>query len=243
MKRIIALVLALTLAAGLAAAETAQEAETPTFFDMTYYEANDKYFLIDIQQDGDTVTINSGRFAENPEYNAFSTPYEREPYLSVIFPDITVMNYPREQEREAAFRIRIVYNGTKPLNIHSATFTGGGYTYAFSDIAFGSAPESDGVCTETMTIVGGSGDGNVLFLANLMAEAYGYAAKKYASEDKETVLPDWTLVLHGDEDVAVELPEGFWSDVAMLTTGLMEMNTFSFLTRNPGSPCEIAEVK
>ena len=243
MKKIIALVLALTLAAGL----TAAAAETPESFDVSYFEKNGNIFQVEVLQDGESARITSVAANEKttrPNY-AFSTPYDTESYYSAIIPDIAVLNYPRDQERQAAFRICILYNGTKPLNIISATFAGNGYEFTFSEITMGSAPEQDGVYTESLVIVGGNSDNNARFLATLMADALGYVQRRYITDggDVNAALPGWTLVLHGDEDVTVQLPAGFWDDVGLFTLSLSDMNALNLIARNPGSPCEIAEVK
>ena len=238
MKKIIALVLALTLAAGL----TAAVAETPEFFDVSYFEQNENIFLVDVSEDGESARIISGDLDES---HTFTTPYQSESYPNLIRPDIAVLNYPREQERQAAFRICILYNGTKPLNINSATFAGGGYEFTLSDIAMGSAPEQDGVYTESLVIVGGNSDNNARFLATLMADALGYVQRRYITDggDVNAALPAWTLVLHGDEDVTVQLPEGFWDDVGLFTISLDDMNALGLIARNTGSPCEMTEIK
>lgn len=237
MKRITALVLALILAAGL----TAAAAETPEYFDTSYFENNAGIFLLEVSQDGESARITT----KDPDDNhTFTTPYQTDSYPNLIRPDIAVLNYPQEQERQIALRICILFNGTKPLNVTSATFAGAGYEYTFSEIAMGSAPEQDGVYTESMIIVCGSSDNNVQCLAKLMADAFSYVSRRYSEGgDENTALPEWTLVLHGDEDVAVQLPQGFWSDLALFTIALTDMNALSFIARNPGSPCEMAEIK
>lgn len=239
MKRIIALVLALMMAAGLAAAAAE---ETPEFFDVSYFEKNEDIFQVNVSQDGESVTISSKELMEN---RAFSTPYDTESYYSAIIPDIAVLNYPREQERQAAIRIRIIYNGTKPLNITSATFIGGGYEFTLSEIAVGSAPEQDGVYTETMAVIGGNSNNNILFLATLMADSVSYAQRRYINEgaDENAALPEWTLILHGDEDVTVQLPASFWADIALFTLSLTDMNALGLIARNQGTPCEAVEMK
>ena len=64
-----------------------------------------------------------------------------------------------------------------------------------------------------------------------------------ASGDENAVLPEWTLILHGDEDVTVQLPASFWADIALFTLSLTDMNALGFIARNQGTPCEAVEMK
>ena len=63
------------------------------------------------------------------------------------------------------------------------------------------------------------------------------------AEGTEAALPAWSLVLHGDEDLTVALPEGFWTDLGLFAAALDQTNGLSFLTREEGMPCEITQVK
>ena len=238
---VLLLILALALLPALTAAETAKE--VPAFFDVSYFTENDGVFAISVSEDGETAVVTTRETAQNL---SFSTPYDSEGYYSVICPDISILNYPREETRQAALRIRIHYRGTKRLNLSSVTFVAGNSEYTFTDII---APEvisapADDTAAEDLVIVGGRGESNARFLAEVLAAGVEYSVMKYAgSEGQEAQPPAWTLILHGDEDLTVSLPEAFWSDMGMFALALSEMNAFSLIAVNPGTPCEITQVK
>ena len=238
MKKIIALLLALALVPAVSAAETAREA--PAVFDTSYFEENSDAFSLSVGEDGAAVITTLGDAGSR----AFSTPYMSDAYYSAICPELVVLGY-RTEERRAALRIRILYNGTKQLNLSSATFITDGYEYAFPDLreTHAETAREDGTVGESLIIVTGGGSGTQ-FLADLLTTAIDYTGSKYGgAQSAETAPPAWTLILHGDEDVTVALPEGFWTDIGLFVVALDSMNDLSFLARDEGWPCEITQIK
>ena len=57
--------------------------------------------------------------------------------------------------------------------------------------------------------------------------------------EPETPQPDVTMVLVGDEKVKVDLPAGFWSELAAFAYNLESINGFPFLTSTTGTSCII----
>ena len=146
----------------------------------------------------------------------------------------------------AALRIRIVYNGTKRLNFSSVTFIGAGYEYTFTGIIPDgeTAEAGDGTVTEDLVIIGGTNENNARFLSEMMADSYEYAVRRYSNnEGNDAVLPEWTAVLHGDEDVTLSLQAGYWSDFAMFTLALVDMNALSLIMSSSGTDCEVTQAK
>ena len=239
MKKIAAMLLALTLVPALSAAGSARE--MPAAFDTSAFEQNSGIFDLSVGEDGGTAVITT---LESSEKRAFSTPYGSEKYYSTVYPDLAVLDYPTEGRR-ASLRIWIRYNGTKQLNLSSVTFVTDWYEYTFPGLAAvrTDTGREDGVFGEDLVIVTGGGKG-IQFLADLLAGAIDYTGSRYGEGgNKEAALPAWSLVLHGDEDLTVALPEGFWTDLGLFAAALDQTNGLSFLTREEGMPCEITQVK
>ena len=244
MKKITALLLVLVLVAGQAVsfAETAQE-ETPAVFDDGYFTENGEVFEVKVSDDGESALITTRDTIEN---RSFVTPYDSDTYYSVIFPDIFILDYPRKEERAAALRIRIVYNGTKAMNFSSVTFIGAEREYTFTGVIPDgeSASAEDGTVTEDLVIIGGKSENNARFLSEMMADSYEYAVRRYSQDGgEETELPVWTVILHGDEDVTIALPAGFWTDFAMFTLALTDMNALPLIMSSSGTDCEVTQMK
>ena len=238
MKKLIAFLLALALIPAVSAAETAREA--PAVFDTSGFEQHSELFDIRVGEDGAAVITALEASADR----TFTTPYMSEKYPGTVYPDLVVLGYPTE-ERRASLRIRIRYNGTKQLNFSSVTFITDRYEYTFPDLSGARATtvREDGVFGEDLVIVTGGGEG-MQFLADLLTRAMEYANNRYGEEkDAQAALPAWSLILHGDEDLTVTLPEGFWTDLGLFAVALDSMNELSFLARNEGWPCEITQIK
>ena len=242
MKKLIALVLALaltgTLFAAAAAEGTEEEVSIPKVINVAPFESSPEYFRIDVSDDGETAFIQTVAEADS---RAFATPYESNLYYSAVFPELMIENWPREDERTAQLRIWIRYRGSKALNINAVSVIMGGSDFRFVDVteAEWSATKDDGTAAQDAVIVLGSNPGNATCFAYLLAMAIEYGQN--LASDPKSPAPEVTLVLHGDEDVEVTLPAGFWTELGMFAFNLDAVQGFPFLTRTTGTPCFVKE--
>ena len=82
------------------------------------------------------------------------------------------------------------------------------------------------------------------FFADLFAVSMIYYVERYGTNGNSSVpAPAWKAVLHGDEDITVTLPEGFWADMGIISFSLNQTDGFSWLGLNEGSPCEFTAIK
>ena len=239
MKRITALVLILIMTVSLTIAGFAEKTEADEVskdFKMSYYADSKDYFRIEISEDGQTAFIQTPATAEN---RAFSTPYENNLYYSAVFPELMITGLSDEAKQKPFFRIWIRYRGTMPLNIYSVSLVVDGTDYRFLDVNTPgwTAIKDDGTAAQDVQLVLGSGPINAACFAMLFSKAMEYAQVKI--EDPEASKPDATMILVGDEKVDVDLPDGFWSELAVFAYSLESINGFPFLTSTAGTPCII----
>ncbi len=237
MKRIAALILTFILAMMLAVSGIAENTETATrMFDSSYYQENKDYFRTDVSEDGTAAYIQTLAEAEN---RAFSTDYENDLYYSTVFPELMITGWDTETERIPFFRIWIRYRGTKLLNIDAISLVIDGTDYRFLDVTSPgwTATKEDGTAAQDMVLVLGANPNNATCFAMLFSRAIEYA--RNSLDDPATPLPDISMILHGDEEMAVTLPADFWSELAMFAYSLDSINGFSYLASAPGTFCMI----
>ncbi len=237
MKRITALILTSILVIIRAVSGIAENTETATrMFDPSYYQENSDYFRTDVSEDGSTAYIQTLAAAEN---RAFSTPYENDLYYSTVFPELMITGWDTETERIPFFRIWIRYRGTKHLNIGAVSLIADGTDYRFLDVSSPDwiATKEDGTAAQDMVLVLGSNPNNATCFALLFSRAIEYA--RNGLDDPATTQPDISMILHGDEEIAVTFPADFWSELAMFADSLDSINGFSYLTSVTGTPCLI----
>ena len=247
MKKAIALLLCLALATGLvpALAETGTDVvDVPEVFDTSFFSQNPGTFTIDIPESStDTayITINNSN-----EARSFGHPYVSEKYYSIVFPELMVMDYSEETNRMPFLRIWFRYRGTKRLNINAVTFMSDTGEYRFTDVTEPDwiATKEDGTEAQDLMIFAGKREDTAYFFAYLLDASAQYYVQKCSTEDKSSVpAPAWKVVLHGDEDITVTLPEGFWTDMGIFALSLNKINGFSYILKNDGSPCEFTAIK
>lgn len=247
MKKAIALLLCLALATGLipALAETGTETEENTrVFDMSIFSENPRTFTVDRPESNpDTVFITTNN---SNEVRSFEHPYVSEKYYSTVFPELIVLNYPEEKERLPILRIWFRYRGTKRLNINAVTFMTDEGEYRFTDVTLPEwiATKEDGTEAQDLMILAGNRENTANFFADLFAVSMIYYVERYGTNGNSSVpAPAWKVVLHGDEDITVTLPEGFWADMGVFSFSLNQTDGFSWLGLNEGSPCEFTAIK
>ena len=242
MKKVLALLLslALTVSCTAALAETETEAAKP--LDLSTFEKNSEVFSLAASEDGSSAMVVVNQTAE---HRAFSTPYDHPEYYSVIFPALIVLNYPDEANRIPVLEIYISYRGTKALNISSVSFIGGVMSrrdHRFTPEVSRSA--EDGTAGEEMLIALGRTAADSGLLLDLIMDGYGYTNLNYAKgEDSQGKLPDWTVILHGDEDVEISLPKSFWTELGLMTVALNEADAFERLSLLSGTPLEVTKIQ
>ena len=240
MKRITTLVLMLIMAVSLVAAGSAEKTEANELmtnrFDISCFTENKDYFRTDVSEDRQTAFIQTLVTAEN---RAFTTPYENNLYYSTVFPELMITSWAEENEQTPFFRIWIRYRGTKQLNINAVSLIIDGTDYRFMDVNTPgwNAIKDDGTVAQDVQLVLGSASINATCFAMLFSKAIEYAQAQM--NDFEAPPPDVTVVLVGDEKVKVDLPDDFWSEMAVFAYSLESINGFSFLTSTAGTSCII----
>ena len=252
MKKATALLLILTMLLALYSAlgETETEAEaTPVppaadYLDVSVFEKYPEIFSIGVTEDGNTGVIAAKGSSSD---RAFSTPYDTPEYYSVIVPCLYVVRYAEETARTPVLVINISYRGTKPLNIASVSFIGGVRERRdYRVTAEAQKVSEEGKAAEDMVLVIGREAGRAGLLMDLASEGLGYGIRlKEAAGGKSvsTELPDWKLILHGDEDVEVKLPAAFWTELSALINGVVDANAFPLLGSIGGNSCDAVPVE
>ena len=241
MKKALALLLSLvfTLAAHPVWGE---EAKTPpAYLDMSPFADSPDTFQIDVSEDGSfanvQVRVDDASRAYFPDADAPS-------WYCMIYPVLSVTDYAEEQKRMPILCIRLRYRGKKALNISSVSFTGGSprREYRFTGITSpdGVSATENGEYQEDLMIFCGSNPGTAAFFSGILSDSTLYSYSRYAEKgSKDYPLPSWNLILHGDEDLDIRIPDIFWSELGMFGTVFMVSDSFSLLSSLPGSDCEM----
>lgn len=205
-------------------------------FTMSTFTEYPKIFTITERKEDDLVFIDTTTESRD---EAFVHRYESDSYYSLIYPDIIVLNYSDTSGQFPVLRVWICYRGTKEMNFRSAEFIlPGGDTFTVSDI---SEPDrvylkDDGSYAEDLLVRFGTN--NFPLFKELATAAIRYANDQYGDDgDRSAPPPAIRLVLHGNEDLEVNLPSVFWADLGLFCVTLPEDLDTSFITRNEGNPC------
>ena len=241
MKKALSLLLSLVMitAGSCALGETAETPARADHLDIAAFEKNPNIFSVSAVEDNSSAVISVNI---SPADRAFSTPYDSPDYYSVMFPCISVLNYAAEPERLPVLTIYLSYRGTKLLNISSVSFIGGVMEQAEYRLTVDGSriSEADKAAEEILITLGRAAIGTGL-VTDLCTEGYGYTMRlRYANEGQDVSAdpPEWTVILHGDEDVEIALPASFWIEMSALTNGLADADALGLLGSMAGTPCE-----
>ena len=241
MKKTLALLLSLVfmLTACSVHGETAET--SPAYLDMTPFADSPDTFVIDVSEDGSFANV---QVRVDDASRAYFPDSASPSWYCMIYPVLSVTDYAEEQKRMPILSVRLRYRGKKPLNITSVSFAGGSprREYRFTGITSpdGVTTMENGEYQEDLIIFCGSSAGTATFFSGILSDSTLYSYAQYAEKgNKDYPLPSWSLILHGDEDLDIRIPDIFWSELGMFGTIFMISDSFSLLSTLPGSDCEM----
>ena len=207
-------------------------------FNLNYFTENSSIFTIDVNKEKSVAFIETVMSAQEL---AFEHKYESPTQYSLLRNDILVLDY-FSTNRSPVFRTWIYYCTTKPIYVHSVTFELDGTAYTFTDVASSDRVITNEQDTEEDLLIRYGGN-NSDFLAKVMAEAASYAFSHYGDDgDPNVQPPKMKMILHGIEDIELDVPDGFWTDFALLTVALVTTESLGQIGKNTGTPCTIRQL-
>ncbi len=225
MRQLLALLLALTLLAGASASLA------DGLIDLTHVRENSEYFTLDVNADADVAFVEA-RLSNRDR--AFDHPRAIPDDPSHTWFDILLGDYGKSTVY-AIPRLWIAYCAEEYLNVASVTITVDGVDYTFTDVASEDrrgALETGGV-GENLVICFGMENLTFLMALEEKVNAIG--------EYEDLLATPTRMVLHGAEDVEVELPGCFLLDFFMVMKGaFVQINGFSTLGRVGGTPMTVS---
>ncbi len=167
---------------------------------------------------------------------SFTHKYESSTRYSSTKFEILIIDYLKENAYPV-WRLRVIYcSDDDYLNITSASFILNGKKYTFSGIADKDwyVKDDDGYAEQVLIRFGMD---NIDFLAAL-EDIFG------DTEDVTEVAENATckLILHGREDVEVDLGEGFSLDFLVIRLGMVNINGLDFLEKAYSTTMKITDV-
>lgn len=230
MKKLFAAILALIMILSLASALA------DPVFDMATYSEYDSLF--DIQEDPESHNAFVMTKMET-ESLAYTHKYESDSLYSFIQSDIIVLDYD-SAEAFPILRTWIYYCADEPLGIESVSFVVDGITYTLTDVTDGDGGFVDerGSCEELLIIYGTD---NWEFFTAMMANSISYASM--SQNETDTVdPPDMKMILHGKEDVEVDVPANCLFDYGLLAMPFLSSDDWlQFVLEMDGNPCEVID--
>ena len=247
MKKALALLLSLVLLAAAypvlgEAAETRKPAE---YLDMAPFANSPDTFTIEVSEDGSVANI---QVRVDAAAHAYFPDADTPSYYCMVYPVLFVTDYAEEQKRMPIMSVKLRYRGKTPLNISSVSFIGGSprREYRFTGITSpdGVSVMEDGEYQEDLIIFCGSNTHTAAFFSGILSDSTVYSYARYAENGSgDYPLPAWNLILHGDEDLDIRIPDIFWSELGMFGTIFLVSDSYSLLGKLPGSDCEMIELE
>jgi hypothetical protein len=227
MKKLILFLLVATLLCSLSPAMAAT-------IDLSAIQAQDNLYTVDISDDGDAAFIESNLSAEA---RSFVHKYESSTLYSSTEFDVLIVDY-QQSSNYPVFRLWIVYcadNGY--INADSVTFQVGKKQFTFTDISdedWLTYDKENGYMEEMLIRFG---EDNVDFLLALEE------AIKGKSESVETLNEvGIKMVLHGKEDLVVELGSGFLLDFMALKSAWLDLDGVSYIDDINGNDMTVTTI-
>ncbi len=186
--------------------------------DYTYINDNQDLFTVTQNTDVGAVFIESRLSAQE---RAFIHKYESTTRFSSTKFDEVVLNY-NTPSACLVLRLWITYCADNDyLNIDSATFNIAGKSYTFTNMTPSLSQDDQGFVEQQMIMFGSN---NLQFLADL-EDLFDDAEDPTAA----ATTMRGQLVLHGKEDLTVDLGGGFFLDYLVMKSAFIEMNGINFL--------------
>lgn len=202
-------------------------------FDISFYSSSN-VFTVEVDSENDIAFIDSKMGTADL---AFNHQYENDYYYSVMRNDIIVIDY-FSSNRYPVLRTWITYRGDKALYFTGVSFIIEGKEYVLSDVADKDRIQKlDNGWEETLLIKYGSENWD--FFAAIAASAMVYYGAWV--DDKEAAVPDIKMVLHGTEDIEVQVTGNFLLDMGIFVLSLISNDTIGLLVENTGTPCKVIE--
>ena len=225
MKKLLAVLLAVMLACGACAALAE--------LDLAPIREANNIYTIDVDTESDVAYIESKLSAAD---RSFTHKYESSTRYSSTKFDILVVDYLKENAYPV-MRLWVTYCADDDyMNITSASFILNGKKYTFSGIANKDwyVKDDDGYYEQVLIKFGME---NLNFLAALEdifngVDDVGAVAKSATCK----------LILHGREDIEVELGEGFFLDFMAIKLGMVDINGLDFLEKAISTTMKITDV-
>lgn len=223
--------LSLTLAVLLLCASVPAAAAT---MDLSNIRDNPKIFTIDVNTDDDVAFVESTMSAED---RSFVHKYESSNRYSTTKFDILVLNYSEPADSYPVMRLWVTYCADDAfLNISSVTFIIGEDEYTFTDVADEDwlVKDDNGYMENVLIKLGWE---NIGFTIR-MEEPFENVSNYVEAAGNTTC----RMILHGREDVEVELGKGFFLDFLLIKTGMISINGLEFLEKANCTPMTTRKV-
>lgn len=227
MKRFLALLLAVLMASGVCAAALAEE------LDLSPIRESDSLYTIDVDTESDVAFIESKLSAQD---RAFTHKYESSTRYSSTKFDILVVDYLKANPYPV-MRLWVTYCADEDyLNITSASFIINGRKFTFSGIGNPDwyVKDDQGYVEQVLIKFGTDNLDFLVEMEKLFSDTEDVAGAAAEATGK--------LILHGREDVEVELGEGFFLDFLVIKLGMVNINGLSFLDKANSSTMKVTDV-
>lgn len=202
--------------------------------DLSGIQAQDNLYTVDISDDGDAAFIESQLSAEN---RSFTHKYENSKLYSTTEFDVLIVDY-QQSSNYPIFRLWVIYCADNAYqNIESITFQLDKKQFTFSDVSdddWLSYDKENGYMEEMLIRFG---EDNLDFLVAIEE------AIKDKSDSVETLSEvEIKMVLHGKEDIVVELGTGFLLDFMALKSAWLELNGLDYIEDINGNDMSVTTI-
>ncbi|MBP3650792.1 MAG: hypothetical protein J6K73_13545 [Clostridia bacterium] len=226
MKKFFALLLVFLLLASVSTA-------VAKVLDLSPIEAKSGLYTIDVSEDGDSAFIETTLSSEE---RSFTHQYESSKLYSTTLFDVLVVNY-QKSTNYPIFRLWITYCADDAFqHFDAVTISLGNKRYTFTDVSDPEwliEDEENGYIEDLLIRFGKD---NVSFLKDL-EEAIG---NKTTLEQLEQM--DVRAVLHGDEDIEIELGSNFLLDFLGMKSAWLTLEGLDYLDQIIGSDMSVTTV-
>lgn len=202
--------------------------------DLSGIQAQDNLYTVDINNDGDAAFIESQLSSEN---RSFTHKYENSKLYSTTKFDVLIVDY-QQSSSYPVFRLWVTYCADNAYqNIDSITFQVDKKQFTFSDVSdedWLSYDKENGYMEEMLIRFG---EDNLDFLLALEEAIKGKSDTVEALDDVEI-----KMVLHGKEDIVVELGTGFLLDFMVLKSAWLEVDGLDYIDDINGNDMSVTTI-
>ena len=207
---------------------------TAAKIDLSGIQAQENLYTVDINDDGDAAFIESQLTAEA---RSFTHKYENSKLYSTTEFDVLIVDY-QQSSNYPVFRLWVIYCADNAyLNVDAITFQVGKKQFTFSDVSdedWLSYDRENGYMEEMLIRFG---EDNMDFLLAIEEAITGKSETVEALDEVEI-----KMVLHGKEDVVVELGTGFLLDFLALKSAWLELNGLDYIEDINGNDMSVTTI-